>query len=398
VSDNKGDRTQQDSKMPTVGFLSHRLHSSGGQELCEYNIARGLHERSWRIVNVHEETGDLAAGWDSIATIHQEDALTEPSAWERTNRHFEHVDILYVHSTALLSHARHVGQIFGVPVVSHLHLPPYHARRGVRRVLRGRYAEDIDPLVFTKRTTIAKFVAVSRHTANLWVKAGIPADRIDVVPNGIDTDMFRPARDDERRRLREALGLAADDLTFVFVGRIERDKGIEQLLTAFELLRNRTDRRIALVVVGEPSHFRGSEGVAYWQQLQQRSPDVAWMGKRRDVDRILRASDIAVIPSQWDEPFGLVAIEAMASALPVIASARGGLPEILTGALSQGLVTASVQSLVGKMTEFIEDDALRTSMGSEGRRAATTRFDVDVMVDQVDRTLHSLVDYSRSEA
>ena len=377
--------------MPSVGLLSHRLHSSGGQELCELAIARGLSARSWTIVNVHEESGDLASDWETIGTTHRVSRLVEPRAAETTTSLFAGVEIMYVHSTALLSHALRVGRALDVPVVSHLHLPPYHVRHGLGRWLRGHHLDDADPLVFTKATMIDRFLAVSHHTSQLWIESGIPAARIAVVPNGIDTDLFRPPTAGEKATVRESLGLPHDALLFIFVGRIDRAKGIEQLLAAGKAMRRRTGRTCAVVVVGEPSHSDGRQGHEYQQRLQRESPDTIWLGKRRDVERILRAADVAVIPSQWDEPFGLVAVEAMASGLPVIATARGGLTEILRGRLSRGLVGSSVRALADKMSEFAADDGLRDVLGVESRGVAVARFAQSKMIDEVDQHLHALV-------
>jgi glycosyltransferase involved in cell wall biosynthesis len=360
-------------------------------ELCELAIARGLHDRSWRIVTVYEESGDLSRDWDAIATLRRTTAVYEPSTADRTIELFDGVDVLYVHETESLSHARRVAAALDVPLVSHLHLPPYHVRHGIGRILRGHHMAGADPLVFTKATKVDKFLSVSRHNAEVWIRSGIPRERISVVPNGIDTERFRPARAGEKAALRRELGLAPDAVTFVFVGRVDRVKGLEHLLAAYESAQRRTDQSMALVVVGEPSIGDGAEGEAYQRRLQQRSPGVSWLGKRRDVDRVMRAADVAVVPSRWDEPFGLVAVEAMASGLPVIATRRGGLPEILTGDLERGLVRSSVRSLTNRMVEFAVDSPRREALGAAARRIAVARYDQSQMADEADRHLRSLV-------
>ena len=174
---------------------------------------------------------------------------------------------------------------------------------------------------------ISRFLAVSDHTAALWRRFGLPAERIGVVHNGVDLDRFRPAGDEERAATRRELGIDPEAIAIGYVGRIDPTKGIEQLLDAFaDVATDRLQRRggSRRARRSEPSPAAAPRRRTPPASSPATGPGVRWLGRRGDPERIVRCFDLLVVPSQWDEPFGLVAIEAMASGVAVIAARRGG--------------------------------------------------------------------------
>jgi D-inositol-3-phosphate glycosyltransferase len=166
---------------------------------------------------------------------------------------------------------------------------------------------------------------------------GAPADRIELVPPGVDHAFFSPG---DRGGARAALGLD-DRPTALFVGRIQPLKGVTVALEALSRLR---DPEARLVVVGGPS---GADGPAEWERAQD------LVAGRGLADRVAfvepqphhrlsswyRAADVVVVPSR-SESFGLVALEAAACGVPVVANAVGGLRTLVrhdrTGFLVEG--------------------------------------------------------------
>jgi glycosyltransferase involved in cell wall biosynthesis len=303
-----------------------------------------------------------------------------------------HSDVVYVHDPARFGDALVLGRSIGRPVVAHLHLPPFHLRAGWRRWVLGRCHRGIDPAVLGPRTTIDRFIAVSEHTRSRWVRAGLPADRIDVVHNGVDLRRFRASLPGERIAIRERLGIAEDVFVIGYVGRLDREKGIEHLVEAVASITRSTTRRVALMAIGAPSRWMGPEGDRYAAQLRRNSPPgTMWLGPRDDVHELYRAMDLVVVPSQWDEPFGLVAAEALASEVPVLGTRRGGLAEVLSGPLEVNLVGPSSRELAVGIARNLEDPARRRRLASVGRRVVEQRFDIEHAVAAIEKVLRGVM-------
>jgi glycosyltransferase involved in cell wall biosynthesis len=167
------------------------------------------------------------------------------------------------------------------------------------------------------------FVAVSRTIRAELIEAGAPPDAIWSIGNGVDTDRFSPALDEERRRLRRVLGLPGCPLV-VYTGRLSREKGVDVLVDAWPRLLERVpSARLCLVGAGaeegrlaEQARARGVEGA------------IIFAGAVTDVAPHLRAADAAVLPSRT-EGMPLALLEAMSCALPVVATRVGGSAEVL---------------------------------------------------------------------
>jgi len=247
-------------------------------------------------------------------------------------------------------------------------------------------------MVFGPKTGIDRFIAVSDHTKGRWVRAGLPADRIEVVHNGVDLRRFRPALPGERGAVRDRLGVADDVFLIGYVGRLDREKGIEHLVEAVGLLAAGSSRRVALMVIGAPSRWMGDDGVHYEAALRRLSPTgTLWLGPREDVHELYRAMDLLVVPSQWHEPFGLVAAEAMASEVPVLGTRRGGLAEVMSGPLDVNLVGTSSRELADGIARHLDDPARGARLGSVGRRTVEQRFDVERAVAGIEQVLRGVL-------
>ena len=199
-----------------------------------------------------------------------------------------------------------------------------------------------------------------------------PRDRIEMVPPGVDHAFFSPG---DRSGARTALALD-DRRTLLFVGRIQPLKGLTVAVNALALLADRTAR---LVVVGGPS---GAEGPAEWDRVQAL---VDRLGLRDRVTFVppqphhllstyYRAADVVVVPSR-SESFGLVALEAAACGVPVVAAAVGGLRTLVrddvTGFLVDGRDPADMASRVDELLAHPgRADAMGRAAAAEARRYA----------------------------
>jgi UDP-glucose:(heptosyl)LPS alpha-1,3-glucosyltransferase len=198
-------------------------------------------------------------------------------------------------------------------------------------------------------TASKKIVAVShRVKAEVVRHYQVPAEKIAVIHNGVDSNEFQPSAE-ARRLIRNQIGLDDSDYTLLFVGSGFRRKGLESAIAAVDRVPS-----AKLVVVGE--------GRA------RAHPRVLMLGRRTDVSHLYAAADAFIFPTLYD-PFPNAVLEAMASGLPAIVSRVAGVSEIITDdsivledPLNLDEVTAAVKKL--------EDSAVRKAMGEAARRKA----------------------------
>ena len=168
----------------------------------------------------------------------------------------------------------------------------------------------------------ARVVAVSRALAAKAAALGVPAERIDVVMNGVDGELFRPR---DRAEARKALGHAGDARPWLlYVGRVEVDKGARELGTAFtRVAAARPDAR--LIVVGD-----GQERAALEQTLRPLGERALFVGARplAEIPTWMAACDVLTLPSHH-EGTPNVLLEALACGRRVVATAVGGIPDVV---------------------------------------------------------------------
>ncbi len=195
-----------------------------------------------------------------------------------------------------------------------------------------------------------------------------------IVPNGIDGARFRPD-------LPPLPELGGDGkATILFVGRMEQRKGLPVLLQAYAQLRQRRDD-CQLVIVGD-----GPMRWAYERQCEATGvPDVRFLGHvSADIlPRIYAGSDVFCSPANGGESFGIVLLEAMASGVPVVASAIPGFSQVVE-ARGDGLLVppGKPEGFARALESLIADPGLRRSMGGRGLEKSR-RYDWRVVGDQI---------------
>lgn len=145
------------------------------------------------------------------------------------------------------------------------------------------------------------------------------------VLNGIDLDMFAPQSDKDWKQ--------HDGFMMVFTGRLIPEKGILQLIKAMQQLKTYSD--IKLVIIGSGSLGNNQSSTHFQEQLKEASQDldnIHFTGyiTYKEMAHYLQKADIAVLPSIWEEPFGLTMAEAQAAGLPIITTSQGGIPEVVS--------------------------------------------------------------------
>jgi glycosyltransferase involved in cell wall biosynthesis len=221
------------------------------------------------------------------------------------------------------------------------------------------------------------FVAMSHRIREEFLAAGVPLERIALLPHGVDTARFRPATAGERSALRARLGLPPEALLVTYTGRLLRGKGLETLLAAFGQAAAR-ESRAHLSLVGSGS----GQALSVEEELRQRvqeaglQPRVTFAGRVDEVEDWLRASDVFAFPSMF-EALGISLVEAAACGLPCVGSRTGGIVDVIEDGQTGRLVPpGDTAALAAALGELLADPARRAAMGEAARRVALRRFDV----------------------
>jgi len=206
---------------------------------------------------------------------------------------------------------------------------------------------------------------------------GVPAAKTRVVLYGIDA---APFADLDRAAARAELGIEANARVVLCPARLDPQKNHGMLLRAFERVHRELPDAVLLLAGGRQL---GSE--IYERDLHALGDlinvdgAVRWLGVRSDMRRLLAACDLVALASDW-EGFGLALLEAMAAGRPVVATAVGGVPEVVSDGESGILVTAGdMFGFAEALIRLLHDDATRQSMGTTAARRARETFAIDRM-------------------
>lgn len=235
---------------------------------------------------------------------------------------------------------------------------------------------------------VSRFVACSEFMAHWLIKTyGIAATRVEVIHTGVDVNGRSPWWEiplAERLALRRRWGIEDDALVFMFGGRLVQEKGVIEMLDAFEQLRASVGRPVRLMVAGnvresnDPKNEKTNYGRAVVARMAD-MVDVTWVGSLRpdQMHEFLVAGDVFLLPSLWDDPYPTVMLEAAAAGLPIIAAARGGITEFLRDCPGQRFVEdpSDPDGLATEMRRYVESAALREEAGRWLRGIIEQRFD-----------------------
>jgi len=221
----------------------------------------------------------------------------------------------------------------------------------------------LDPILARLAHTIIANSGATACRFRAW-----PAARVIVVPNGVDLGRFTPGVADPE--VRRALGLPAAGPVVGYFGRLEHGKGPDVLLAAGERLQLKVPG-VTLLVVGE-----GPLRAPLARRAAAAGVHAVFAGQRSDVPALLRLCDIVAVPSR-QEAFGRILIEAMASRVPVVASAVGGVPEVCADGFTGLLVPPEdPDALAAALAVTLADTAAAAIRVQRAATDVSARFDI----------------------
>ena len=293
-------------------------------------------------------------------------------------RYGEGISYRLIHSHYWLSGwvGAQLGRRWGVPLLHMFHTVGYFKNRASKLV--GEQEPEVRLQVERQLIAGSDHITASsqREKVDMIWAYGAEPDRITVVPCGVDTQMFRPLNSIASKK---QLSLP-DKKLILFVGRIDPVKGIDTLLKAMVIVRQKmgSDFNTELLIVGgdkDSADYSAGSEICRLKRLTTElniKDTVTFLGSQRQdlLPYYYSAAEICILPSRY-ESFGMVALEAMACGTPVIASKVGGLTSLIQDERCGFVVPeGNEQTLAEKICLLLGNPALRETLGWNARERA----------------------------
>ena len=370
-------------------LLSTDLGLGGGAEEQVCQLGLELRGRGWTvgIVSMLPPSPlpqEMEGSGISIGTLRMKRGVPDPRMIFKLARMIRRFrpDVLHSHMTHANLLARMVRPLGGIPaLVCTLHGAKMHSVNGGStwfRELAHRFTDRWADVTTT----------ICQAAADACVEDGaVPESKVMVLPNGIDTNRYRP-RQDVREHMRATLGVE-DKFVWLAAGRLELPKNYPLMIRAFSFARQASRRDMVLLICGTGSLRPPLEGMVRQLGLQSA---VRFLGVRRDIPDVMNASDAYVLSSDT-EGLPMVLLQASSSALPIVATEVGGNAEVVqhnrTGFLTpRGDVMALAEAM--ERTACLNSFD-RARLGGAGRQYTHDHFGIAHIVDTWEHLYHQLV-------
>ena len=221
---------------------------------------------------------------------------------------------------------------------------------------KSRY-HDIIFNSFTKILTCSDYIKERVSTIQ-------PCSKIQTLYNAIDVKSFLPK--EESLISRKTVGFSKEDFVIVYSGRINKDKGVSELIDAMLTLKNKPNFK--LMIIGGTFFANANNENEFVHSLKDKAKAIedriVFTGfiPYKHVSDYLQLADIAVLPSMWEEPFGLTVVEALASGIPLVTTRSGGIPEICEGVATIVEKKDIVNNLAAAILDLYEHPEKRKQM------------------------------------
>lgn len=297
----------------------------------------------------------------------------------------QEIDLVQTHLFSTTLYGGVAGRVLGIPVISTFHGNPDLRATGWQGQLKYRLI----------RSCTSKVVCVSAALRDRTMEmAGFRKEELAVIPNGIDTELYRPGDFPE---LKRELGLPPETFLVGSVGNVRPAKDYATLLRTAAVARKRLGEAVRFVVVGQRTPPLYDQLLALRAELGLEDT-VTFLGFQENVPELLRGLDLFLLTSAH-EGFSLVTVQAMATGLPVVATRSGG-PEVILTHEKDGILVPSQDpsALAEAIGRFKSSPESRKAFGKAARRTAMDRFSTAVMVKAYEGLYREGLEESRLRA
>ena len=275
-------------------------------------------------------------------------------------------DVIHAHDWLVANAAKTLKNAYGIPVVATIHATEAGRNSGIHNDTQ-RYINDTEWMLTYEASEV---IVNSNYMKNeLQRLFGLPYEKINVIPNGVNLSNFAGVERDYNFRRQYAMD---NEKIILYVGRLVYEKGVQHLIAAMpKILSNYHDAK--LIISG-----RGG----MMDELRQEASNLGLNDKiyftgyldSKQVQKMYKCADVAVFPSTY-EPFGIVALESMLAGVPTVVSDVGGLDEIIThGVDGMKAYAGNANSIADSVTALLYDHQLASNVSKKARQKVKEQF------------------------
>ena len=275
-------------------------------------------------------------------------------------------DVIHAHDWLVAYAAKSIKNAFNIPIVTTIHATEAGRNSGIHDETQ-RYINDTEWMLTYESTEV--IVNSNYMKSELQRLFGLPFEKINVIPNGINLTAFNGVEKDYEFRRKYALD---NERIILFVGRLVYEKGVQHLIAAMPKILNGYND-VKLVIAGKGGMIDELKAQVHAMGIEHKVYFTGYLNSKQ-VTKMYKCADIAVFPSTY-EPFGIVALEAMLSGIPVVVSDIGGLNEIVQHR-ENGMksYTGNPNSLADSILSLLYDPALCANISKKAKVKVKEEF------------------------
>lgn len=307
--------------------------------------------------------------------------------------HRNRIALIHTHSIRTNLLGRIVGKIEKVPVVTHVHGSPLHE---TKNILKRRFNYWIERLI---NQWSNYHICVSYALKDRLESKKVPKKRIEVIPNGIELNRFRPNHGSHKPNLdklpaRKKLGLDSKTPVISMTALFRPIKGAKYLIKAMPHVIKKYPKTSCLLV-GEFKRKSYQKKLMNLSKSLNLEGKIHFLGFRSDISGILAASDMVVLPSLLGEGLPTAILEAMAMGKPVIATSVEGITEIIQEGETGFLVpSGDYQKLAQVIIHILENPEMASRIGSKAQTKVRQQYSAKSMVQKIEQVYFKVLNNS----
>ena len=275
-------------------------------------------------------------------------------------------DVIHAHDWLVTYAAKSLKNAYDIPIVATIHATEAGRNSGIHDETQ-RYINDTEWLLTYEATEV---IVNSNYMKNEIQRLfGLPFDKINVIPNGINLSNFTGIEREYDFRRQYAMD---NEKIILYVGRLVYEKGVQHLIAAMpKILSNYNDAK--LIIAGRGGMMDELRAEASNLGLNDKIYFTGYLNSKQ-VQKMYKCADVAVFPSTY-EPFGIVALEAMLAGVPTVVSDVGGLDEIVThGVDGMKSYAGNANSIADSVTALLYDHQLATNVSKKAKQKVKDQF------------------------
>ena len=298
-------------------------------------------------------------------------------------------DVIHAHDWLVANAAKTLKNAYGIPVVDTIHATEAGRNSGIHDDTQ-RYINDTEWMLTYEASEV---IVNSNYMKNeLQRLFGLPYEKINVIPNGVNLSNFAGVERDYNFRRQYAMD---NEKIILYVGRLVYEKGVQHLIAAMpKILSNYHDAK--LIISGRGGMMDELRQEAFNLGLNDKIYFTGYLDSKQ-VQKMYKCADVAVFPSTY-EPFGIVALESMLAGVPTVVSDVGGLDEIIThGVDGMKAYAGNANSIADSVTALLYDHQLASNVSKKARQKVKEQFNWEKIAQDTHFTYEKAVCQTMAE-